>query len=75
MSESKIKEFWKNNRSLIVFLLIIFFVSSTVIEIVFGILFLYWGNEYYIYGLVLFAIAFAWGCVSFALIRVRKKTS
>ena len=75
MNESKIKKFWERNRSLIVFGAMGYFILSTVLAIIFGTLFLYWGDAYYVYGLVLFALAFAWGCVAFALVRVRKKTS
>ncbi|MHA1552054.1 MAG: hypothetical protein ACTSQC_08920 [Candidatus Heimdallarchaeaceae archaeon] len=75
MNDSNIQDFWRRNRSLIVFGLIIFFTSSTIVEIVIGILFLYWRQEYYFYTLVLFSSAFVSGSISFGLIRARKKTS
>ena len=76
MSDSKIVEFWEKNRSLIVFGLMIFFILSTVIETVFGILFLYWGGvDGILYGTILLGGAFVFGCIAFALVRFRNKAS
>ncbi|MHA1203274.1 MAG: hypothetical protein ACTSQ4_12245, partial [Candidatus Heimdallarchaeaceae archaeon] len=63
------------NRSLIVYGMIIFFTLSTIAEIIIGILFLYWGQEYYFYTLGLFASAFVSGCIAFGLVRSWKKAS
>jgi polyferredoxin len=75
VNESKIQGFWKRNRSLFVLGMRIFFISSTIIEIIIGILFLFWDQEYYFYTLTLFASAFASGCIAFGLVRSWKKTS
>ena len=75
MTGSNIQEFWKRNRSLFVFGMMIFFILSTIVEVVLGIFFLYWGQAYYVYTLILFSSAFASGCIAFGLVRARKKTS
>lgn len=75
MTDSNIQGFWKRNRSLFVLGMMIFFILSTIIEIIIGILFLFWDQEYYFYTLTLFASAFVSGCFAFALVRSRKKTS
>jgi len=76
MTDSRIQEFWKRNRTLIIFGLIIFFILSVVVEVILGIVFLYRGEIIdYVYALAFFGSAFVSGCFAFALVRIRKKTS